>query len=378
MKIGVDLLWVRPGKCGGTESYARNLLEGFGRYDGENEYLLFVARDNADGFRHYLDYGNMKLRECPMDCAVSWKRILWENLHLDRAARAESVDVMFIPVYSKPMTYGSKIPYACVIHDVQALHYPQYFSLARRCFLPVMWWFACRTSTCVIASSHHCMEDLAKRYPFVQKKLCVIPIPVITQESGMDIAVLEQKYGIVRNQYFYCVSSMLPHKNLGTLLKALSLMKESVPAQKLGAGLGNWKLVLSGVGGNEQGFQDMVDELKLKEAVVVTGFVSNEERDCLYENCGLFLFPSIFEGFGMPPVEAMRRGKQVVTTKRSSLKEVTKGEAVYVEDPFNPVEWVEKIRYASQLGPCREAFAEYGLESVTSRYVERLVTICLH
>lgn len=139
MKIGIDLLWVRPGICGGTESYIRNLMEGFGQYDKANTYVLLVSGDNGDSFASYDRYANMERLALPVESASQPKRILWENLHLDRTARRLGVDVMFIPVYSMPMTYGSGIPYVSVIHDLQALHYPAYFSAGRRMFLKYMW-----------------------------------------------------------------------------------------------------------------------------------------------------------------------------------------------------------------------------------------------
>ena len=93
MYIGVDLLWVRPGICGGTESFIRNLLNGLAKYDTENHYILFVAQDNADTFQHYEKCSHMHLERCPVNCARQPKRILWENLHLDTYAKKAGVDV---------------------------------------------------------------------------------------------------------------------------------------------------------------------------------------------------------------------------------------------------------------------------------------------
>ena len=159
MKIGIDLLWVRPGICGGTESYIRNLMHGFGNNDLNNEYILFVAQDNADSFAEYGKYNNMKLKVCTVKCASQAKRILWENLHLDKLAKRENIEVMFIPVYSKPRTHGSGIPYVCVIHDLQALHYPEHFSLPRRLFLKYTWRYACKSSKQVVTISEFCKRD---------------------------------------------------------------------------------------------------------------------------------------------------------------------------------------------------------------------------
>ena len=116
------MLWVRVGVCGGTESFIRNLLDGFWQYDRVNEYVLFVSRDNEESFRGYgrSGGGDLRLCVCPVDSASQPRRILWVNLCLARWARRRQVDIMFIPVYSMPWTWGSRIPYVCVIHDLQA------------------------------------------------------------------------------------------------------------------------------------------------------------------------------------------------------------------------------------------------------------------
>lgn len=375
MKIGIDLLWVRPGINGGTESYIRNLLDGFGGYDSENEYILFVAKDNAYSFQEYEEYDSMMLRECPTACANQAKRILWENLHLDRIAAKEGVDLMFVPVYSKPHTCGSKIPYVSVIHDLQAMHYPQYFSKIRRLFLQYTWRYVCKSSKHVVTISEYCKKDLIAHFPNVRDKCSVIYNPVEIGTSTLENAEMEKKYGIRAGEFFYCVSSMLPHKNLETLLKAVALCKA--------AGI-TLPLVISGVGGEKESFAQSVENLKLNELVVDTAFVTNEERDWLYENCKMFLFPSVFEGFGMPPVEAMSKGKPVIMTKESCLEEVTKGKAIYVDAPFNEKEWAEKVQW--ELKRMAEAskqkenatpiqFPEYEIENVVREYL-KVFSLC--
>ncbi len=358
MRIGIDLLWIRPGICGGTESYTRNMLDGFASYDTKHEYILFVTEDNADSFGKYRDVPNMKLEICPTKYEKQSKRIMWENLHLDKKAKKCNIELMFIPVYSKPISWGSKIPYVTVIHDLQGLHYPEYFTFGRLQFFKWCWRYACKTSKRIVVLSDYGKADLIKNYPFAEGKTVRIYNPIISNHTEGVFEQVSEKYGIEDGKYFYCVSALLPHKNLGTLLKVMKEWK------------GEEKLVLSGVGDQSGKLGDLLNEYGLSEKVILTGFVSDEERDSLYEHCRLFLFPSVFEGFGMPPIEAMRRGKRVVMTDKTCLKEVTCGKGVYVDDPFAVEDWKEKMQYAMTLPEEVIPFEKYALEYAVQKYIQ--------
>lgn len=361
MRIGIDLLWVRPGKCGGTESYIRNLLDGFLAYDKENEYILLTAKNNAKSFRKYTKKPMMKLVVCNVISSNRINRVLWENIHLDHVAASLNVDVLFIPMYNKPLKHGSGIPYVNVIHDIQVMHYPENFSLVRRIFQRYAYWNTCRTTDRLITISNFCKNDLIRHFPFIKNKIEMIYIPIITEESHLDFHNIEEKYPIQKGRYYYCVSSMTPHKNLNTILKMMTEEKQK-------------KLVISGVGGREEQVKKIIKELHIEEKIVLTGYVSNEERDCLYENCRLFLFPSVFEGFGMPPIEAMRKGKHVVMTRKTCLEEVTQKKAVYVDDPYSVEEWREKIIFAETLPEKKTAFKEYDMPAIINQYINVLTS----
>ena len=157
---------------------------------------------------------------------------------------------------------------------------------------------------------------------------------------------------------------MIPHKNLATLIRMIEKLVDS--NHKLPD-----KLVVSGVDGNAASeLKKMICEKKLEEHIILTGFVSNEERNTLYRNCHTFLFPSVFEGFGMPPVEAMLFGSRVVTTRCASIPEVTQGKAVYVDNPFDENEWIEKISQEHQTQQLD--FEVYSPERISRQYLHVL------
>ncbi len=378
MKIGIDLLWVRVGKCGGTESFIRNLLSGFSKYDKENEYVLFAAKDNAESFEKYeRDSKNIRIVKCPTKSESRVGRILWENLYLDNAAKREGVDLMYIPVYSMPRRRKkNNIPYVVTIHDLQGWHYPEYFSKPRLFFLKRKWKYAVDNAEIIVATSEYVRGDIERHYSEVREKCEVIPIPLILKDVADDKEVLD-KYGVQKGKYFYTVSSLLPHKNLDTILKMLKYREKS--------GYKDEKLVISGVGGAEaiiKDFKRRLSELDIEKLVVSTGFISDEERNALYKNCKAFLYPSIFEGFGMPPVEALIMGAKVVTTDRTSIKEVTEGRAEYVADPFDEVCWSESVERISVESRSNKetrsiSFPRLQQDSIVSKYKEifkRIVT----
>ena len=339
-RIGVDLLWVRPTKegniaNGGTYSYIKNILDGLSTVNIEKfVFCLYVSKDNQQFFEDYHNKPQFIIRVCNTKSISQGRRILWENLHMNRITKRDRLDVWFIPVFSRPLLLSRKAASVTVIHDLISLHYPENYGKIRALYFWVSWNRDVKISDKVITISEFCKKDIIQRLKAETNKVEVIYNPIIMRASETEFTELQNTYHIEKKKYLYTVSSLAKHKNLLTIIKALRLLKESDKSVKL---------VITGVKDNDNSILNYVEENGLKENVIYTGRISDSIRDCLYDNCQMFLFPSVFEGFGMPAVEAMERNIPVITTKETALYEVTQGKATYVDNPYDENEWFQKI-----------------------------------
>lgn len=364
MKIGINTLWLKHKRVGGIESYLFNLLDGILKNDEENYYLLIISEENKSLFYEYSKNKNVEIISCKIESSRVVKRIVLENFNVDNIAKKNNVDVMFNPVYSKPIFTFNKIPYVTTIHDLQALHYPEYFSIVKRKWLKFAWKNSIKTSSKIIAISNFVRDDIIDKFNVKQDKVCTIYNPIKIEKFIDDFSIIKEKYGVDDNSYYYTVSSMHKHKNLITLLKVMKNIKENYPDI-------NKKLIISGISGNAHDeFNKKIKELGIEDIIITTGFIDDSERNILYKHSSIFLFPSIFEGFGMPPIEAMLLGKEVITTEKTSIKEVTKGLVNYVLDPFDEDEWVNKIKICNNGRNFNYDINDYRVEQVANKYVE--------
>lgn len=349
LTFAVDLLWVRPGKVGGTESMIRNLLAGMQKLPDDFLAVLIVSRDNADTFASYPEKDSrFLLITADVRSENIGKRIIWQNLYLNRLLRKNGLEYCFSPVYDRPLLNGG-IKYVSTIHDIQAYHYPQYHPAYEVYYSKLIWMADRINSVYTICISQYVMDDLEKMYHFRKDKMQVIYNPVsITllppEEDERIFSDIKNQWNIADRDYYYTVGQLIPHKNIETLLKVMAKIHDGKKKED-GKRLLSKKLLISGIKGNAADEIDiMIGQLHLEENVILTGFVSDEERNSLYTHAKAFLFPSVFEGFGIPPIEAMMCGTPVITTRCTCIPEVTQELADYVEDPYDEDEWIHVMQ----------------------------------
>lgn len=305
MRIGVNALYLIPGGVGGTEIYLRNLLRALARIDSVNEYVVFTNRETGtdlvpDGFVH-----------APLGVRAANRpaRLIYEQTGLATQSRRHSLDVLFNPGFTAPAFPGC--PNVTVFHDLQHKRHPEHF---RRFDLPA-WnfflWLSIKRSRILVADSEATREDLKRFYAVEDKRIVVAPL-----------GVEPEFYSMARRPepYFFCVSTLHPHKNLDNLLKAFAQFHKEMPA---------YKLVLTGVRGfHTQQVERTIGALGLIDSVELTGWVERTRLHDLFRRATGLIYPSTFEGFGLPVVEAMAAGVPLACSNIEPLHSIVDGSAI--------------------------------------------------
>ena len=369
MIIAISLIWIRHKVAGGVESFSRNILDGVVADKSDNSYILLCSRDNVQSFAHYSNDSRFKIFECPIFTANLKDTLYYESFKLDALVSSINADICFVPSYRMPL-FCKRNRYVVVIHDLISGNMPQMFKWYRRMWLNFATRRAWKSATTVVTISNFVAHDLLERFGKSQNFI-IIYNPILPSKDALDFNSIANKYNIAKGKYFYSVSSIALNKNLITLLK---MMKKLTGYKELV----DYKLIVSGVGFtknaksrfNAEPFLNYVKENGLQDRCIFTGFVSNEERNTLIMNCSLFLFPSVFEGFGMPVIEAMELGANVITTRCASIPEVSQNKANYVTNPYDETEWIEAIKNHCDDTKTIMHFPEYELKNVTDKYLE--------
>ncbi len=276
---------------------------------------------------------------------------LTEQWRLPSTIRRLRLDLFHSPYYIKPYLLPS--PSLVTIYDLVPKLYPQYTpSLWRRSIFEVAIRLAVASARRVICLSQSARDDLVRLLGVAPSKVSVTPAGVDErfQPLGGEVVVrLRQSHGLPQG-YILNVGINKPHKNLVRLVEAFAKVKTGR------------KLVLAGrEDPRYRGAQEVVERLGLQERVVFLGEVPEEELPALYNGAMLFIFPSLYEGFGLPVLEAMACGVPVVCSNSSSLPEIA-GQAALMVDPFDVDALSKAIERVLQDDALRITMREEGLK----------------
>jgi glycosyltransferase involved in cell wall biosynthesis len=302
IRIGVNALYLIPGGVGGTEIYLRNLLQALADIDSENQYIVFSNRETDAAL--VPDQRNFLRAPQPVRASFRPARILWEQLALPFAARKHRLNVLFNPGFTAPILCGC--PMVTMFHDLQHKRHPEHFRWFDLPFWNLLLGASARRSRGVIAGSMASHDDFERYY---QRPSTVI-------HYGVEREFFEVARHREPGDFLLCPSTTHPHKNLERLLRVHGQMKNPP------------KLILTGV----RGFAAKEIESLAGESVEILGWIPREQLYELYRRALGLIYPSTFEGFGMPVLEAMAACLPVACSDIPPLREVARS-TVHFFDP---------------------------------------------
>jgi glycosyltransferase involved in cell wall biosynthesis len=330
--VGISLLTLVPRLSGGSETYARELVRALARV-GQLEYRVFapsIAPDAVDGLPGTTVGSYRASRSTP----GRLRAMALASIHpgpVRREVDSGRLDALHFPL-TLAIPRGTGVPATTSILDLQHELFPQFFSRAERGYRRIAYRAAVRESRLVIAISEHVKETIVER-------LGVPPERVRAIHLGIDLERLRPREGL-REPFLLYPANGWPHKNHRRLIEAFALLRRDRP---------ELRLVLTG---------SNLERLPVKDAVDIRGHVPGEELLQLYRRASALVFPSLYEGFGLPPLEAMASGCPVASSNAGALPEVL-GDAPAYFDPNDP----EAIAAAvSRVLADPLPFAERGLQ----------------
>ena len=270
----------------------------------------------------------------------SANRFLLETTSVIRHARNGGLTALLYPNYFTPPR-AVRIRTATVIHDLQHRHLPQNSSRRRRLWLNVAHRITLRFADTVIVPSRFVRDDVLNSYGHEHEaKVHAIPNPISWDRfaGADDRSTIEHAW-----PYVLTVASHYDHKNLETVIRAFAEVSRRCPEHRLVL-VGQLRRNLQGIPSRPTApLAQLIADLGLASRAIVMGHVSDETLGSLYAHADLFVLPSLFEGFGIPPVEALGMGIPTLTTRCAALPEVTLGKAQYVDDPRDGEELSNRI-----------------------------------
>ncbi len=313
LRIGVNALYLIPGGVGGTEIYLRNLLRVLGEIDNTNEYFLFTNRETGTDLGPELP----NFHRVPQAVWAVFRpaRIAWEQTVLPLAVAARRIDVLLNPGFTAPLLCGC--PQVTVFHDLQHKRHPDHFRWFDLPFWRVLLFWSAHLAQIVIADSEATATDLATYYRLPLRRVRVVPL-------GVDPKFFMISAARRTEPLLLSVSTLHPHKNLDRLLRAFGAFHRNRP---------EFRLVIAGLRGfDSANLERLRDKLGLAAAAEFTGWIPREDLYRLYARARAFLYPSTFEGFGLPVLEALAAGIPTACSRIEPLAS-TAGDAALQFDP---------------------------------------------
>lgn len=320
MKIGFDISQTCESKSG-TGFWADQLAQSLAKIDKRNQYILFPW---------FYDYRPQTVDRATHILQSNFEEKVIKQFN-DEDNTMRQLDIIHSNNFRFPRDVSAKK--VVTIYDVCFMDHPEYTTEANRLFCYKGTLDSVLLADKIIAISNYTKERILHFFPFVDESkievvYCGNRNTLLNEKDNVSII---EKFNLTPNEYFFSVGTIEPRKNYTTLLKAYKLYREK-------SGSKFKKLCIAGgYGWMEENFKQKINDLDLSKDVVVTGYVSDEELANLYRYCHAFVYPTWYEGFGLPVLEAMNFEKPVIASNVTSIPEIT-GDAAALCEPGDTLE----------------------------------------
>jgi glycosyltransferase involved in cell wall biosynthesis len=323
MKIAINCIYFND-RAGGIKEYIYNLVRNLVRLDEENDYVFYVTREYKESF-NAITAGKGKIKIFPFNSGQKIRRSLFQQRFWYNEEQIENFDIFHSPFFYAPKFKNAKI--AITVHDLRFLKYPSTYALFRYVYLKFVVKDSIKRAHFIIAISNFTKNEIIRYYKITDQKIKVIHEAVDSTGflNGSTSETFE-KNGVIlkRKDFFISVGFLEPRKNYQLLIKAYSKLPGTIN--------NNLKLVI--VGKKEHGYQKTIRAIKRARNVIYLNYVSRKELSWLYKNSLIHIFPSLYEGFGFPSLEAGLFGVPTVGANQSSIPEISGKGGIYF-DPLS-------------------------------------------
>lgn len=319
MRIGINLLYLIPGIVGGTETYAAGLLHGLAQKNNEDEFIVFVNREAAEW--PLPNKSNFYRFICPVTGTNRSMRYLFEQFYLPRLLRHHMIDLLHSLGYVGPIL--SPCPTVVTIPDLNYFDLAQTMPFVRRIILRFFSTQLARKANHIITISQFSKERICRVLNIPGEKITVIYLAsgkMNSLEKPDSWLELAQLYGI-KERYVVAFGVGPMHKNIPRLIQAFAILKDQFPHQ----------FVLIGRLASDINLSNMTQETALQDRLITTGYVPRSHISLLLRHADLYVIPSLYEGFGIPVLEAQQSGVAVACSNAGSLPEVAGKGAVFFD-----------------------------------------------
>jgi alpha-1,3-rhamnosyl/mannosyltransferase len=350
-RIAANLLWLVPGVVGGSEDYTVRLLAAYARAaeGGDPGITLFV--NSSFRAAHPGLVAAFPVVEAPVTGARKPARVAIEATWLARQARTNGIDLVH---HMGGNMLRTRPPGMVTIHDLQPFAHPRNFSRLKQVYLRSTVPRAVRQAVIVVTLTEHTRHDVVDRMGVSPDRIFVVPPGIARGDSprnAEDEARVRNAYALGDRPYFIYPTITYPHKNHLTLVRAFAELAAREPDPLL--------MLPAGAAGAEAALQSEIDALRIRSRIRRPGRIPRRDLDVLIDGATALAFPSSYEGFGIPVLEAMSRRCPVIASTATALPEVV-GDAGLLVDPDDTDGWADAMQRMLDEPNLRSELAERG------------------